>query len=97
DAEISKYLADYQHPRHVQHALLQIQDRIEKKDPTTKRWYPQILELTENPETEFRLTVAWVMGSDNTSPEFHNALKQLVEDREPIVRRNAALALVRFN
>lgn len=97
DADISKYLADYQHPRHVQHALLQIQERLERKDPSAKRWYPQILELVENPEPEFRLTVAWVMGSDSSSPEFHNALKQLVTDPEPIVRRNAALALVRFN
>src|SRR3979409_707729 len=32
DPEISKYLADYQHPRHVQHALLQVQQRIERKD-----------------------------------------------------------------
>jgi hypothetical protein len=37
------------------------------------------------------------MGFDNKSPEFHNALLKLVHDQEPIVRRNAALALVRFN
>jgi hypothetical protein len=37
------------------------------------------------------------MGFDNTSPEFHNALLKLVHDQEPIVRRNAALALVRFD
>ena len=37
------------------------------------------------------------MGFDNKSEEFHQALLQLVRDPEPIVRRNAALALVRFN
>jgi vesicle coat complex subunit len=37
------------------------------------------------------------MGFDNTSQEFHNALLKLLHDQEPIVRRNAALALVRFN
>jgi hypothetical protein len=37
------------------------------------------------------------MGADNKSEEFHNALKKLLGDAEPIVRRNAALALVRFN
>jgi HEAT repeat protein len=37
------------------------------------------------------------MGADNRSEEFHNALKKLLSDSEPIVRRNAALALVRFN
>ena len=97
DADISKYLADEKHPRHVQHALLQVQQRIERGDPNAKQWYSQIISLAGSPETEFRLTVAWLMGSDNTSDEFHNALKKLFADPEAIVRRNAALALVRFN
>ena len=96
DADISKYLNDEKSPRHVQHALAQIQQRIERGDATAKNWYPQLLALSSNPETEFRLTVAWVMGFDNKSPEFHEALKKLVQDGEPLVRRNAALALVRF-
>src|ERR1051325_5705950 len=97
DADISKYLADEKSSRHVQHALLQIQQRMERGDASAKNWYPQLIVLSGSPETEFRLTVAWLMGFDNTSPEFHNALLKLVHDREPIVRRNAALALVRFN
>lgn len=97
DADISKYLADEKNPRHVQHALLQIQQRMERGDGTAKRWYPQLVTLSGNPETEFRLTVAWLMGFDNSSSEFHNALLKLVHDEQPIVRRNAALALVRFN
>ncbi len=97
DADISQYLVDEKHPRHVQHALLQIQQRIEKGDQNAKQWYPQLLSLSGNPETEFRLTVAWLMGFDNKSEEFHQALLMLVRDPEPIVRRNAALALVRFN
>lgn len=97
DADISKYLADEQKPRHVQHALLQIQQRIERGDPNAKNWYPQLITLSGNPETEFRLTVAWLMGFDNKSPEFHDALLKLLKDQEPIVRRNAALALVRFD
>ena len=97
DADISKYLNDTRNPRHVQHALLQIQQRIERGDPSAKSWYPQILTLSSSPETEFRLTVAWLMGFDNRSTEFHNSLLTLVNDNEPIVRRNAALALVRFN
>jgi len=97
DSDISQYLVDEKHPRHVQHALLQIQQRIEKGDQNAKQWYPQILRLSGNAETEFRLTVAWLMGFDNTSGEFHQALLKLVKDPEPIVRRNAALALVRFN
>ena len=97
DADISKYLNDEKHPRHVQHALLQVQQRIEKNDAAARQWYPRIIALASNPETEFRLTVAWVMGSDNRSEEFHQALTNLLGDSEPIVRRNAALALLRFN
>ena len=97
DADISKYLADEKSPRHVQHALLQIQQRMERGDGSAKIWYPQLVTLSGNPETEYRLTVAWLMGFDNTSPEFHNALLKLVHDEQPLVRRNAALALVRFN
>lgn len=96
DADISKYLADVNKPRHVQHALLQIQQRMDRGDSSAKNWYPQIIVLSGNPETEFRLTVAWLMGFDNQSEEFHTALLKLLQDPEPIVRRNAALALVRF-
>src|ERR1041384_1178735 len=95
DTDISKYLNDTRNPRHVQHALLQIQQRIDRGDPSAKNWYPQILALSSSPETEYRLTVAWLMGFDNRSTEFHNSLLTLVNDNEPIVRRNAALALDR--
>ena len=97
DADVSKYLADEKNPRHVQHALLQIQQRMERGDTTAKTWYPQLIALSGSNETEFRLTVAWLMGFDNSSPQFHEALLKLLKDGEPIVRRNAALALVRFN
>jgi hypothetical protein len=97
DADISQYLADEKHPRHVQHALLQIQDRLEKQDPKTRQWYPRIIELAASPETEYRLTAAWAMGFDNGAEEFHQALLKLLHDGEPLVRRNAALALIRFN
>ncbi|MGH9882704.1 MAG: HEAT repeat domain-containing protein [Pyrinomonadaceae bacterium] len=97
DSDISKYLVDEKNPRHVQHALLQIQQRIERKDTSVKQWYPRLITLAGNPETELRLTVAWLMGFDNQAEEFHSALLKLLTDPEPIVRRNAALALVRFN
>ena len=97
DADIAKYLADERNPRHVQHALLQIQQRMERGDTSAKNWYPQVIALSGNPETEFRLTVAWLMGFDNKSQEFHDTLLKLLHDEEPIVRRNAALALVRFD
>ena len=96
DADISQYLVDEKHPRRVQHALLQIQQRVERGDPNAKQWYPQILALVSHPETEFRLTAAWLMGFDSKSEEFHRSLLRLLRDPEPIVRRNASLALVRF-
>jgi hypothetical protein len=97
NADIAKYLVDEKNPRHVQHALLQIQQRLERGDPSVKTWYPQLIALSGSQETEFRLTVAWVMGFDNQSQGFHDALLRLISDPQPIVRRNAALALVRFN
>ena len=97
DADVTKYLSDERNPRHVQHALLQIQQRVERGDRSVQQWYPKLIELSGSSETEFRLTVAWVMGFDNQSVDFHEALLRLVKDQQPIVRRNAALALVRFN
>lgn len=96
DEDITTYLSDQKHPRRVQHALLQVQERIAKGDSSARQWYPQIVRLAADPETEFRLTVAWVMGFDNKADEFHQALRGLAKDPQPIVRRNAALALLRF-
>ena len=97
DADIAKYLADEKNPRHVQHALVQIQQQMERGDPAAKNWYPQLIALSSSQEPEFRLTVAWLMGFDNQSQVFHESLSKLLMDHEPLVRRNAALALVRFN
>ncbi len=96
DADIDKYLSEEKNVRHVQQALNQVEERIEKGDASTRRWYPQIVALTNNPVAEIRKTAAWVMGQDNKSEEFHAALLKLVEDPHPAVRRNAAVQLVRF-
>ena len=37
-----------------------------------------------------------MMGQDNQSELFHRTLLTCLEDSSPLVRRNAALALVRF-
>ena len=97
DDDIGRYLADQKNVRHVQQALTQIEDRIEKGDPSASRWYPQIVSLAGSPVVEIRKTAAWVMGQDNTSEEFHAALLKLLEDAHPAVRRNAAVQLVRFS
>jgi hypothetical protein len=96
DAQLEKTLSDRAHPREIQHALAQIETRIEARDPAVRRWYPQIISLAADPVDEIRITDAWLMGQDNNSPEFHAALVKLLADPQPMVQRNAALSLVRF-
>ena len=61
-----------------------------------RKFYPQIIALAKSPTGEIRKTAAWVMGQDNKSEEFHQTLVSLLSDNDPLVRRNAALQLVRF-
>ena len=96
DAQIAKALADRSHPRHIQHALTQIESRMESRDDSVRRWYPEVVKLASDPVDEIRVTDAWVMGQDNSSPDFHRALSSLLADPNPMVQRNAALSLVRF-
>jgi multidrug resistance efflux pump len=96
DAEIDEYLADANKPRHIQHALAQVEERMAKGDASARRWYPQIVALTANPVAELRKTAAYLMGYDNKAEEFHGALLRLLTDSQPSVRRQAALSLVKF-
>src|SRR5262249_17727040 len=90
------YLQDEGHPRHMQHALSQISDRILQGDTSVRQWYPRVVSLAHHSSGPVRVTSAWVLGQDNTSDLFHQTLLALLQDPEPMVRRNAALALVRF-
>lgn len=96
DEELAKNFADVQHPRKIQHALVQVERRIREGDPSVRRWYPQVLAQGDSEIHELRMTAAWVMGQDNGVPEFHQTLLRLLRDSHPMVRRNAALGLVRF-
>lgn len=95
DEKIEEYLREGK-PRHAQHALLQVAERVERGDESARRWFPQVAALAGSPVPDVRMTAAWVMGHEHNSGEFRAALLRLVEDPEPVVRRNAALALVRF-
>ena len=101
DAQLEKSLTDREHPREIQHALSQLADRILARDAYTRdsarRFYPQVVQIAENGQPELRLTAAWVMGQDNSVSDFHQELLRLLHDPDPMVRRNAALALVRFS
>jgi hypothetical protein len=97
DAQITEYLADHAKPRHAQHALVQVGERMARSDPGAGRWYPQVVQLASSPRIELRQTSAWIMGQDHTYAPFHDALLKLIGDPQPLVRRNAALALSNFN
>jgi HEAT repeat protein len=101
DAQMTKSLADNEHPREIQHALSQIADRILSPDAaqrdSAKQFYPDVIRIAQTSGDELRTTSAWLMGQDTTSPEFEHELVALLGDSNPMVRRNAALALVRFH
>jgi hypothetical protein len=96
DVELDERLHDSDRPRRIQHALSQIADRISRGDTSVRRWYPQVESLGRHPLSTIRITAAWVMGQDNTCAEFHHTLREMLKDSDPMVRRNAALSLVRF-
>jgi len=96
EKQIGEYLNDEKHPRHIQHALVQLGDRMARQDATAKAWYPDITRLANHPIEEVRNTDAWAMGQDTSSQPFHDALLKMLRDPAITVRGNAALSLVRF-
>jgi biotin carboxyl carrier protein len=101
DKQLSEYLQDDKKPRHIQHALVQIGERVTRRDSSVTRWYPDVVRLASYPIEEVRNTDAWVMGQDVTSKDaasagFHQALLRMLGDSSVLVRGNAALSLVRF-
>ena len=96
DTQITEYLTDDKHPRHIQHALVQLGERMSRHDAGATRWYPQLLRLALHPVEEVRNTDAWVMGQDTSIAAFHQELLKALEDSSQMVRGNAALSLVRF-
>jgi len=96
DPQIASYLQDDKHPRQIQHALVQIGERMNQHDPTVTRWYGELPRLASYPVEEVRNTDAWVMGQDTSGAGFHAALEGMLNDPSLNVRGNAALSLVRF-
>jgi hypothetical protein len=96
DKQITQYLQDEKRPRHIQHALIQLGERMGRRDQEVARWYPELIRLASHPVEEVRNTDAWVMGQDASAPGFHGALLKMLRDSSPMVRGNAALSLVRF-
>ncbi len=96
DKQLTEYLSDEKKPRHIQHALVQIGERMGKQDASVKQWYPELLQLATYRIEEVRNTDAWVMGQDTSGTGFHETLLKMLSDPSPMVRGNAALSLVRF-
>jgi biotin carboxyl carrier protein len=99
--QLAEYLQDEKHPRHIQHALVQIGERMTRHDPSVAQWYPQVIHLATYPVEEVRNTDAWVMGQDvmgqdASGTSFHETLLKMLADPSLTVRGNAALSLVRF-
>lgn len=95
DAQLNEYFADTAKPRHAQHALVQLGERLSRRQDVS-RWYPKVLAAASSPSTELRATAAWIMGQVHAYAPFHDALLGLIHDARPLVRRNAALALSGF-
>ncbi len=94
--QLQEYLHDEKHPRHIQHALVQIGERMTRHDPSVNPFYPELVRLASHPVEEVRNTDAWVMGQDTSGAGFHEALQKMLDDPSPVVRGNAALSLIRF-
>ncbi|HVB98967.1 MAG TPA: hypothetical protein VNJ12_06490 [Candidatus Dormibacteraeota bacterium] len=97
NAQIQQDLTHLNNPQQTQHALSLLADKIIRGDKSVQRWYPDVARLASCPIPQIRETAAWVMGQDNTVPEFHQTLLTLLHDQQPLVRMNAALGLVRFH
>ncbi len=93
---MTEYLTDTSVPHKTQHALAQLAERMTRGDARARQWYPLVIRLAARSEPGFRVMAAWTMGQDNKAEEFHRALLPLLNDTDTMVRRNAALALVRF-
>src|SRR5215471_13483762 len=52
--QIDEYLNDASKPRHAQHALVQIGERLSRGDAAVARWYPRIVELSQSKLVEIR-------------------------------------------
>src|ERR1017187_7899314 len=81
DQQLTEYLHDDKKPPHIQHALVQLGDRMGLPDKTgqektrrdnaghdaaVKQWYPDLMRLANDPVEEVRNTDAWVMGQDTS-------------------------------
>ena len=95
DSAMDDYFHDKSKPRHAQHALVQLSERL-THGKNVSRWYPDVLQQASSPRVELRQTTAWLMGQVKGYEPFREALLRLIHDPQAMVRRNAALALASY-
>src|SRR5271166_1527157 len=52
EQQLTEYLHDDKKPRHIQHALVQMGERMSHSDAATKQWYPELMRLANDPVEE---------------------------------------------
>jgi len=96
DKEVTEYLQDDRHPRHIQHALIQMGERMSRHDTSITRWYPDLVRLSAHSVEEVRNTDAWVLGQDTSGSGFHDALLKMLADSSPLVRTDTSAGLAPY-
>src|ERR1700758_4538008 len=71
DKKMAEYLNDDRRPRHIQHALVQLGQRMSQHDASASRWYGELVRLANHPREEVRGWDAWAMGQDTAGNGFH--------------------------
>jgi len=49
EKQVVEYLRDDRHPRHIQHALVQLGERMSRHDTKVVQWYPDLVRLASHP------------------------------------------------
>src|SRR5512140_2743482 len=49
DQQLTRYLQDDAHPRHIQHALVQVGERLGRHDVAVTQWYARVAQLASYP------------------------------------------------
>jgi hypothetical protein len=85
----------HQQPVEVLQALMQVERRIDKREPAAQ-FYPDVLRLASSSNEDVRHTVAHLMGKDPSRPDFRAALLNMLHEPSLLVRNAAALSLSSF-
>src|SRR3981189_280005 len=66
--QMGEYLNDNNHPRHIQHAIVQLGQRMSRHDASAARWYPDLVRLASNSREEGGTTEARGRGAETAGP-----------------------------